>query len=514
MVLIERKVKNMKRFENGFDSYKKAIEELESRNADDFKLKGIIINFHHAIEVLFKHILCTKEKYLIYKDMNNWMQLEFNKKIENDKKQKEDYTIGFDEAVKRTFVIFDEKIDQYAYSNFYNLSKLRNALTHDEVDFTIESVEQIVVTLTPIVTAILRKNLTSGEKKEFDDFVSSAKYNKILQQLIGDNVVWRITTISDLLELYYNRVYDSLSEDEIVHLESTLSTLSCLVVKEDMFCRIDDEYYVTYISYLKRQICDLLIFNLQELKGNAQAIKVIKRTDVIRKIVQDYLVTAASSIWEILNIERCVSFKEEKNIHTLLDNKSFENNNDIFMLLQCIQKIKDVIVMLVGPQKSKNLFKEIYLDDSQENSFEMFNSALNRWFSKNNWFNYTNIKDLDQNLFNELESNAVLEELHSKIWDKGLCDEIIGAFGEFGTVDNIDGFQIGEPETIVKFGNNITIVYDIPFDQQTYFDHEFFDTGTYYGLVKAVGHMDKTKLVIDDVEYIGNPLGFDFFKFI
>ena len=43
----------MNRFENGFDSYQKAIVELEKRSENEFKLKAVIINFHHAIEVLF-----------------------------------------------------------------------------------------------------------------------------------------------------------------------------------------------------------------------------------------------------------------------------------------------------------------------------------------------------------------------------------------------------------------------------------------------------------------------------
>ena len=51
----------MNRFENGFDSYQKAIVELEKRSENEFKLKAVIINFHHAIEVLFKHILVIKK---------------------------------------------------------------------------------------------------------------------------------------------------------------------------------------------------------------------------------------------------------------------------------------------------------------------------------------------------------------------------------------------------------------------------------------------------------------------
>lgn len=43
----------MNRFENGFDSYQKAILELEKRSEDEFKLKAVIINFHHSIPSFF-----------------------------------------------------------------------------------------------------------------------------------------------------------------------------------------------------------------------------------------------------------------------------------------------------------------------------------------------------------------------------------------------------------------------------------------------------------------------------
>lgn len=303
----------MNRFENGFDSYQKAIVELEKRSENEFKLKAVIINFHHAIEVLFKHILYLKSKHLIYMDMNNWINAVFDRKIgkKNNQKENIDYTISFDETVKRVIVVYDEQIDQYTYNCFLNLNKLRNALTHDEVEIKIESVEQIVVTLTPIVTAILQKHLTGDEKEKFDAFVTSEKYKKILQQLIGNNVAWRITTISNLLELYSNKDYESLSGNEIRHLELTLSILNVMVTKEDMLCNIDDEYYITYISYLKQEICNLLIWYMERINANEDIKSVIKRTNIIEDIVREYLVNATLYIYGLLNNGRYISFEKE-----------------------------------------------------------------------------------------------------------------------------------------------------------------------------------------------------------
>lgn len=318
----------MNRFENGFDSYQKAILELEKRSEDEFKLKAVIINFHHSIEVLFKHILYSKSKCLIYRDINNLVSEAFDRKIgkKNNQKENAEHTVSFDETIRRVIVIFDEQIDPYAYNGFLYLNKLRNALTHNEVALSVEEVEQIVVTLTPIVTAILQKHLNEEEKKSFDNFVESDKYKKILQKLIGNNVAWRITMISNLLELYSNRDYESLSGNEIRHLELTLSLLNVIVTKEDMFYNIDDEYYITYMSYLKQEICDLLVFNAERIKMSEEIKNVIKRTNNIQDIIKEYLVNATLYVYGLVSNQGYIAFEEDA-IHEILNRKSFDNNN-------------------------------------------------------------------------------------------------------------------------------------------------------------------------------------------
>ena len=505
----------MNRFENGFDSYQKAIVELEKRSEDEFKLKAVIINFHHAIVVLFKHILYLKSKCLIYKDMNNWVNVAFDRKIgkQNTQKENTDYTSSFDETVEKVIVVYDEQIDQYAYNEFLNLNKLRNALTHDEIELKIESVEQIVVTLTPIVTSILQKHLTGNEKEKFDAFVMSEKYTKILQQLIGNNIVWRITTISNLLELYSNKDYDSLSGNEIRHLESTISILNVIVIKEDIFCNINDEYYITYISYLKQEICDLLIYNLEIIKKNEKIKNVIKRTNIIEDIVREYLVNATLYVYGLLNNERYISFEKKEAIHQILDNNSFVNNNDIYTLLYCIEKIINVLVMITGTKKRKGLLEKIYLDESQEDTVELIYSTLISWFLKNDWFNSINIEKLDKNIRDEIESDRVYEEVYQKIWDDELYQELIGEFGEWSTIDRIDDFMVEQLGTIVKSEHEIILVYYVSFFTQTYSDHEYYDNGSVDCFIKVVGNMKDDIFVIDGTEYMGTTLGFRDFRF-
>ena len=90
----------MNRFENGFDSYQKAILELEKRSEDEFKLKAVIINFHHSIEVLFKHILYSKSKCLIYRDINNLVSEAFDRKIGKKNNQKEKGQKSYTESME------------------------------------------------------------------------------------------------------------------------------------------------------------------------------------------------------------------------------------------------------------------------------------------------------------------------------------------------------------------------------------------------------------------------------
>lgn len=58
--------------DNGLDSLRKALLALFNmdniKDSEDFALKDIIINFHHSIEVLFKHLVSEKNKFLIYEN--------------------------------------------------------------------------------------------------------------------------------------------------------------------------------------------------------------------------------------------------------------------------------------------------------------------------------------------------------------------------------------------------------------------------------------------------------------
>ncbi len=49
-----------------------------------------------------------------------------------------------------------------------------------------------------------------------------------------------------------------------------------------------------------------------------------------------------------------------------------------------------------------------------------------------------------------------------------MYQELIGEFGEWGTIDRIDDITVEQLETIVKSQHNIILVYSVSFSTQTY----------------------------------------------
>lgn len=506
----------MNRFENGFDSFKKAIYELENRSENEAELKAIIMNFHHAIEVLFKHILYSKETYLIYKNMSDWINVGFDRKLgnQNNGNRNSEYTITFDEAVRRIVVICEEPIDRYTYNGFLNLCKLRNSLTHDEIQLNRHMVEHIIVNLLPMVTSVMQKNLEEDEKRQFDEFTGSSKYQKIMQQLIGNNLEWRIVTISNLLKLYGNKDYDSLSGNELRHLELTLSTLNVTVYDEELLYNIDNEYYTTHVSYLKQCICDILIWHLEEIEKKDALKAIIKETKIIEEIIREYLVNATLYVYGLVSNERYISFQDKRAIHGILNQNSFINNNDIFVLLGCIGEIVQVLVFITGNKKRKDLLESIQIGGEDKDTIQLIYSTLLEWFKQESWYNRINFETLEEDVRNAIESDSLYDEVNQRIWNDELYQELLGEFGEWGTIDRVEEATVEDLVTVVKLEDNrYALVYEVLFFTQTYSDHEYYDNGREESFVKITGSIEDGEFEIEEAQYMGAAVGFRRFKF-
>lgn len=506
MLILEER---MTRFENGFDSYKNAINELENRNQDEYRLKGVIINYHHAIEVMFKHILYSRANCLIYSDQDKWVQSVFSKKIGENKPKddKADHTVSFSEAVKRVFVVFNENIDSYAHNSFNKLSKLRNALTHDEFELNAREVEQIVVTLSPIVNSIMKNHLEGSERGEFIDYTSSEKYSRIFQELIGDNTEWHLTIITDLLNAYDGRDFSQLTPAEIAHLESTLSLMNCQCEYcDDALCLVNGEGYSTYISYLEYQIYEVLFNDLLDLKKYPEINDMFeKRNDIFKKAVHKLLTTTVSSRLKSLFEQWHATFDSDGVILYLLNNNSFKDNHTLFMYIQFIEKMLKKIqgCLKMKPEKMR---EEIHVDSSDQVTYGKIYSLLKKWFSSSGWHSPSEFKKSDENMYKTVNSAETLDKVYEMMNDLSIQDELIGTYANDGIIDNVNDFDVLDAETIVQSGDKITVVYNVDFYKETYFDHEFFDTGSYYGSVKVSGQISGEKFRIDEIKYLDEAL--------
>lgn len=225
------------------------------------------------------------------------------------------------------------------------------------------------------------------------------------------------------------------------------------------------------------------------------------------------MVNATLYVYGLLNNQQYISFEKEDTIHEILDNNSFVNNNDIFSILYCIEKIVDVLVIITGTKKRAELLKKLYIDESQEDTVELIYSTLLSWLKKHDWFNGINIEKLDKDIRDGIETGRLLDEVYQKICDDELYQGLIGEFGEWGTIDRINDIAVEQLETVIKLEQKIILVYDVSFSTQTCFEHEFYDNGWEECRIKIVGYMENERFVIDEADYLGTAIGFRNFKF-
>lgn len=513
----------MNRFYNGFDSYKKAIRGIVDRNVDEYILKDIIINFHHSVEVLFKHILYERDKCLIYQDMDKWINYNFDKKVGLKGEKKEifdiEYTISFDDVVRRVIVLCNVSLDEYGYDGFRNLNKFRNALTHDEIELNRDSIEQVVVSLLPTVNDILRNNLKNEEKRQFEEFIDSDYFIETFNSLLSENIKWRIITVLNLLQMYSQSSLDEISNVQITNLEKTLSALGKYVEHEEFFLKIDDEYYISIISYLKQSICDMLIScPTSELKK----IDTLKKNKIVNQVLEEYLEYASQYIYSFLQerSERIepAFFMDDERVAGKFDGMLLVNQNDIFVLLGCMKRITDVYGSILGKRRD-DILKGLYLGDDKEQLLSDFYNGLFKWFKTNGWYNSENIDNLDEH-----SKEAIGMDEKYMVVNDGLCFEIedrffqsqidkrlIGEYCKLGTIDKVNDILVQNIETIIKKDDVYTLIFVASLDVET---SDYDSTGNVDGYVTIEGKIKSDDVFeIDSIEYLGYTIGFHNFKF-
>ena len=507
----------MNRFENGFHSFKKAITYLTEDNIDELTLKEIIINFHHSIEVLFKYILFSKNNLFIYNNIDEIINQNFNKKLKlciynKGENNSQFFTISFNETIKRTIVICDETIDIYTYNGFKNLNKYRNSLVHDELDLINEQVEQIIISLLPTVIRILENHLPEESGKNFATFINNKDIFTKLNILYASNDKWRLITIINLLT-----TYDEPSMIDNKHINKMLSLLGCEINEDDVFTSFDGSYYSSTISYLKQQISEYFIFNSKAINkykiNDQQTEALLNNNQVIYTVCKECITNMLFCLIELLNLDKDYLtdiIKNNKSINSLLDNYTLINKIDIYEILFYMSKISQSYTDICCNKKKRRetFLKEVYWDQDQSINAHTIYSLLMKWFTESGWYNELSIKNLPPETLDIFMKNSYLaDDVENQVNDIDFFDDLIGEFGEWSSIDNIDSFYIEEINYIIENNDkdkSYTLILNVSISVQTYTDHMYLDNGSYQAYIAVYGRITQiNNFSVDAAKYVG-----------
>lgn len=168
----------MKIYENGLDSFKKALIKLNQIDKSDKKeyeytLKDIVINFHHSLETLFKYLVSLKSEFFIYEDISDIVEVRAKQLIGLQTKKEKQETIKFMDSLNRLIVFYNIEFEKEEYTRIEMLNKLRNHITHNEYDFDENEVEHLIALILPIIFKIFKKHIIVFEQFAKDNDIYS-----------------------------------------------------------------------------------------------------------------------------------------------------------------------------------------------------------------------------------------------------------------------------------------------------------------------------------------------------
>lgn len=188
--------------ENGMDSlqqgFKKFLEfekstiDAEPGLRDYFNLKQAVLSLHHGIEILMKYILSKKSEFLIISKIDkNYMQAyhdkeKFNKATVFETEHADTInTISFEEALLRLKYFQNEEISKDLQSRLNKLNKIRNALTHAEINIEDDEITGLFNEILDDIDILFYKAIGKQYKtlSGYSDLKNNyEKYMEILEQ--------------------------------------------------------------------------------------------------------------------------------------------------------------------------------------------------------------------------------------------------------------------------------------------------------------------------------------------
>ena len=468
----------MNRFENGMDSFQKAIgalnrlpqkqENLDSRDTE-YVMKDVVIYFHHAIEILFKDVLYDKCPVLNAMDIQSEIDRSYKERMGKAQETNEiAYTSAFPETIKRMIVICGLPIDSYIYGKFSSLNQVRNAVMHNELDLLREHGEKLVLELFPYVVWIMEQTLCFNKREQFEQYMITIK---------GTHAKWRLETLLSLFRLDVEAIADN-RQNKLL--------LSFLDVPAP---ELNDVNKPDFREWLENQLCWTMM-QMKEKDWETYR-QVIEDNPNVGQVFQNYAKRFLRKTFSVLS----ESFG-------IVESLTAENRIYVLMTLQEIRPVIALEAWLHFKNRFQHARRAIRYDDGKMTLDDVHNK-VEEWKKKQR---LCLISGDGRKSFNELGGDKILAK---SIWesdefinyasavicdDDDVFDEVIGEFGEISTIDRVNEAVV--EDIIAVMCDNIecreyTVYLQVRINTEAYFDHEFFPNGAMDVCISIQGVMQE-----------------------
>lgn len=510
--------------DNGLDSLRKALIALfdmgNKKDSEEFALKDIVINFHHSIEVLFKHLVSEKNIFLIYENQEDVFRFHANEKM-NRKKQIEDHgrnnkvkkrvdirTINFIDCLNRVIVLYNVDIDQYTYNQFKELNNLRNALTHHECELNVSEVEHLVAHVLPVVTEMFKYI------EKFNKFIADEKMTLEIRNLYNKRYIWKFVTLIRLTEKsnYDIDFYDPedlhllgfdkrnlFSEDN--YIKQSFEDLVFSSVNKKFFLSLKENTKLSaWLSEKKEVIRDLAIRTMHEKISIAMYYVLREAHQNMEEIIENKNLKFLKLKFKQSELRTKIAIADCMNVI-----KKMISDLKEFMLVEEVCNKKFVFRFNDKFPTSDRLLSKIELEFSINEYLGICENSL-----RDNQFLYTDSHE--QNEFTMIKNfidNIVYEEVQEGIQDSILDGDISillrDTWGEHGYVDRISEFEFWTSYVVKSsLKDSYYLILLISVSTETYNDHEYYYNGSvefYLGLQILINWEEKS-VKLKDISFI------------
>lgn len=541
----------MNRYENGFDSFRRALAALNKTNKDEAVYKEELMCFHHAIEVLYKELLYQKDPKLIIADVQKsydkaFKQLTNGSEVIATGELEIEKTIEFLDAVKRVYVEYQISASINLYKKYEVLNQKRNEIQHNEGALGPET-EQIIIDLLPHVINVLESGLSEEHKQEFIDYINTQKNQ--LSKFFRVNYIGSINSLISLLSTYQGKDYENLNEKNLQELlsaselfgfvakmdkdeddgdEERASELPGLEMPKDeiydfgdedededekgngpVFVWADEKFFLTVQAFWKQTLCEYIVDKeeFDKYKGKKEFIESFRDNELLINTLGEYAEALALYITELVEGVNLFTGDDEQ-IQKALDEKlkatDTLNLYDIYKRLNYLKKIEDRIAAING-NKNRDVFtKDKMINDAEGKSVSLqaFQKYFDDWFKNNGWKEYSGrIKD-SGSIKKVIEDYSFEQDI-----DNGKADDLLGEFGEISTIDRFSNGsgQFERIDAVIEDSEKAEYkaIVEVMVGTESYFDRDYMNNGNERILVLAtINKEDAGKLSIADTEYL------------